>query len=396
MKTELLHSDVQEFINQSLKIETAQLAFQKNPFPQIPWNEILTQIQSKRKAQEKLPTWFQTSGILYPLSLSIEQTSSEKCAAYKASLLSGDSLIDLTGGLGIDAFYFSKHFKTVTHCEWQPTLSELVQHNYQALKATNINCISGDGLQILQDLNQQWDCIYIDPARRNQAKEKVFFLKDCEPNVPELLDTYFEYSTKVFIKTAPLLDLAAGLNELKHVKEIHVVALDNEVKELLWLLEKGYTGSIQVVAVNIKNTETDVFKSTLDAESSAYSNYSTPKEFLYEPNSALMKTGQFNRIAEQYALDKLQLHSQLYTSASLIDFPGRVFKIVANYPFNKQTMKTYLQNQKVNITIRNFPISVSELRKKWKIKDGGNQYVFLTTDCNNEKIILICEKINLL
>ncbi len=396
MKTALLHSEVQEFIQQSLKIETAQLAFQRNPFPEIPWSAILTQIQSKRKAQEKLPTWYQTAGILYPSSLAIEQTSSEKCANYKASLLTGDCLIDLTGGFGIDAYYFSKRFKSVTHCEWQLSLSELVQHNYQALLASNISCISGDGLHILQNQKQQWDCIYLDPARRNHAQEKVFFLKDCEPNVPELLDTYFEYTSKILIKTAPLLDLAAGLNELKQVKEIHIVALDNDVKELLWVLEKSYTGSIKLVAVNIKNTETAVFESNLDAESSAYSNYSLPKEFLYEPNSAVMKTGQFNRIAEHYELDKLHLHSQLYTSDSLIEFPGRVFKITAKYPFSKQTMKMHLQNKKANITVRNFPISVSELRKKWKIKDGGNHYFFFTTDCNNEKIILICEKINAL
>lgn len=393
MKKDLLHSDVQEFIQQSLKKDTAQLALQKNPFPEISWTEILTQIQSKRKSEEKLPTWYSCPDILYPSSLSIEQTSSEQCAAYKARLVTGDHLIDLTGGFGIDAYYFSKHIKSVLHCEWQEDLSQLVQHNFRALKADNIDCLSGDGQAILKAKNQQWDYIYVDPARRNQSQEKVFFLRDCEPNVPELLDEYFQYTDKILLKTAPLLDLIAGLNELKFVKEIHIVALDNDVKELLWLLEKGYSSTIKIVASNLKNSHNSVYESTLEAETEAFANYGLPKAYLYEPNSAVMKTGQFNRISEVYQMDKLHPHSQLYTSDELIEFPGRIFKVIANYPFKKQQMKEQLQNQKANITIRNFPISVSELRKKWKIKDGGNQYYFFTTDCNNEKIILLCEKI---
>ncbi len=395
MKNDLLHSDVQEFIQQSLKKDTAQLALQKNPFPEISWTEILTQIQSKRKSQEKLPTWYNCANILYPSSLSIEQTSSEQCAAYKARLVTGDHLIDLTGGFGIDAYYFSKHFKSVVHCEWQEDLSQLVQHNFKTLKADNIDCTSGDGLAILKAKNQQWDCIYVDPARRNQSQEKVFFLRECEPNVPELLDEYFQYTSKILIKAAPLLDLIAGLNELRFVKEIHIVALDNDVKELLWLLEKGYTGTVKIVASNLKNNHNSIYESTLEAENEAFANHGLPQAYLYEPNSAVMKTGQFNRISEVYQLDKLHPHSQLYTSDQLIEFPGRIFKVIANYPFNKQQMKEQLQNQKANITIRNFPVSVSELRKKWKIKDGGNHYYFFTTDCNNEKIILLCEKITL-
>ncbi|WP_430613317.1 class I SAM-dependent methyltransferase [Flavobacterium sp. JP2137] len=394
MKTELLHSEVQEFIQQSLDKDVMRLALQKNPFPHLEWIDLLTQIQSKRKAQGKLPTWYETPGILYPASLSIEQTSSEACAAYKASLVSGRELIDLTGGLGIDAYYFAKVFQGVTHCEWQEPLSDLVAHNYKVLNADNIRCISGDGMAILKELDQTWDCIYVDPARRNQAKEKVFFLSDCEPNVPLLLDTYFQYSARVLIKTAPLLDLAAGLNELKYVKEIHVVALDNEVKELLWLLEQGYSDTARVVAVNLKKDRIDRFESTVAAEATAQATYALPKTYLYEPNSALMKTGQFQRISEIYALDKLHQHSQLYTADALVDFPGRTFKILAQYPFNKQQMKAQLQNRKAHITIRNFPISVSELRQKWKIKEGGDQYFFFTTNCHNEKIIVLCEKIN--
>lgn len=368
------------------------LSLQKNPFPDIPYTSIIQQIDSKQRCKIKLPTWYKQSELLFPPKLSIEQTSSEACAAYKASLINGDSLIDLTGGFGVDTYYFSKQIAKVTHCEMQEELSEIVAYNFEKLGVKNINCHFGDSLEYLQKQNAQWDYIYLDPARRNDSKEKVFLLKDCTPNAPELLDNYFKYTDVIIIKTAPLLDITSGLSELHSVKEIHIVALNNEVKELLWILKKDWNKAPEVVAVNLYQDKIDSIRIPLDNE--AFATYSTPLEYLYEPHAALMKSGQFNFISTHFDLYKLHPHSQLYTSAVLKPFAGRTFKIEANIPFNNKSAKEHLKDYKGHITTRNFPMKVEEIRKKWKIKDAEHRYLFFTTDSKNNKIMLFCSKIN--
>lgn len=391
MKTNLfLSQEVQQYIQDHLDANLSQIAFKKSPFEYIEMSDLLTQIESKKKSKDKLPTWFKTDNILFPKKLSIEQTSSEACAAYKASLVSGDSLIDLTGGFGIDCYYFSKSIKQVLHCEMQQDLSEIVTLNYTALGVSNINCHTGDSLVYLTEHPQSWDYIYVDPHRRNDAKEKVFFLSDCAPNVPEHLDFLFSRSNNILIKTSPLLDIQAGLGELRNVKAIHIVALQNEVKELLWILEKGYTGSIDLVAVNITKEDTQVFSTPLEQES--ISTFREPLAYLYEPNAAILKTGKFDAVSQYFDLAKLHPHSHLYTSNSLIVFSGRSFKIEQVLPYNKQIGKEYLLNLKANVTTRNFPIKVEEIRKKWKMKDGGDSYLFFTTNIKNERIIIVCNK----
>lgn len=392
MDLSILYPKVQEFIQDQLGVSIAKLALQKNPFPEIDWLTILNQIETKTKSREKLPTWFSTKAIIYPSKLSIEQTSSERTAEYKSSLIAGNSLIDLTGGLGVDDYYFAKKINKITHCEINSDLSEIVGHNFKQLGVTNIECIAGDSLTTLQSTTEKWDWMYIDPSRRNDAKGKVFMLKDCLPNVPENLDFYFEKSDAILIKTAPLLDIAAGLSELQNVKTIHIVAIENEVKELLWELHKNYLGAIGIKTVNLTKDATNSFDFILNQESTE-ANYSLPKRYLFEPNSAIMKSGGFNAISVQYRLDKLHKHSHLYTSNELIDFPGRVFEIQHAIPFSKKEIKIHLENSKQNITTRNFPETVELIRKKWKIKDGGDSYCFFTTDMNNDKIVLICTKI---
>ena len=392
MNLSILYPKVQEFIQDQLGVSIAKLALQKNPFPEIDWLTILNQIETKTKSREKLPTWFSTKAIIYPSKLSIEQTSSERTAEYKSSLIAGNSLIDLTGGLGVDDYYFAKKINKITHCEINTDLSEIVGHNFKQLGVTNIECIAGDSLTTLQSTTEKWDWMYIDPSRRNDAKGKVFILKDCLPNVPENLNFYFEKSDAILIKTAPLLDIAAGLSELQNVKTIHIVAIENEVKELLWELHKNYLGAIGIKTVNLTKDATNSFDFILNQESTE-ANYSLPKRYLFEPNSAIMKSGGFNEINEQYRLDKLHKHSHLYTSNELIDFPGRVFEIQHAIPYSKKEIKIHLENSKQNITTRNFPETVELIRKKWKIKDGGDSYCFFTTDMNNDKIVLICTKI---
>ena len=390
MNIDLLNIDVQNFINDQLNQNITKLALQKNPFPHIEWITILEQIESKTKAKEKLPSWFSAKNIIYPPKISIEQTSSETTASYKSNLISGASLIDLTGGLGVDDFYFSKQFKKIVHCEINPDLSAITAHNFKQLNALHIECLSGDSQSILADSDQIWDWIYIDPSRRSESKGKVFMLKDCLPNVPENIDLYFSKSKSILIKTAPLLDLTAGLSELKNVKTIHIIALNNEVKELLWELHKDYSGTVSIKTVNILKNKEEKFDLP---ENNSLPTYGLAEEYLYEPNSAIMKSGGFDAVSSVFKLNKLHTNSHLYTNSELIDFPGRRFKINKQLNYNKLELKNNLINQKANITIRNFPETVENIRKKWKIKEGGNTYCFFTTDINNNKIVLICSKI---
>ena len=391
MDKTLLSAEIQEFITSNINADVAKLALQKNKFPNADWTLILNQIAAKQKAKTKLPTWFNTSNVYYPSKISVEQTSSEKTAAYKAQLVSGKSLIDLTGGFGVDDFYFSKKVNQALHCEINEELSKIVAHNFEQLQVKNVKCLAGNSSQILKNLNQKFDWMYIDPSRRNDAKGKVFMLKDCLPNVPELLDFYFEFTDNIIIKTAPILDVSAGLLELKNVKAIHIVALENEVKELLWILEKDYSKIIEIITSNLTKDIAEEF--IFELGNSPISNYSLPKKYLYEPNAAIMKSGGFDEVTANFEVEKLHKHSHLYTCDTLIDFPGRIFEIDNNLEYNKQNMKSFLENKKSNITTRNFPESVENIRKKWKIKDGGNIYCFFTTDANNTKIVLLCNKL---
>lgn len=388
----ILQPQIQEFINNHITTSISKLALQKNPFPTVEWIQILNQIETKTKAKDKLPTWFKTTNIIFPSKISVEQTSSEQTALYKSTIVSGERLIDLTGGFGVDDYYFSTKIAHVAHCEINPELSKIVGHNFEQLRVENIECHAGDSLETLKSLNQKWDWIYIDPSRRNDAKGKVFMLKDCLPNVPENLDFYFEYSDAILIKTAPLLDLSAGISELKNIKTIHIVALENEVKELLWELHKDYVGYITLKTVNINKGTLDTFEFLMNQES-VFPAYSLPKKYLYEPNSAIMKSGGFDEVAIHYKLTKLHKHSHLYTADEIIPFPGRIFEITTAFAYNKVEMKSFLSGKKSNITTRNFPETVEKIREKWKIKDGGNLYSFFTTDENNNKIVLICAKI---
>jgi 16S rRNA G966 N2-methylase RsmD len=390
----ILNKEVQNFILKNLDLNPSVLALKPSPFPEVSMIELLEQLVSKNKAKTKLPTWFNTCNIYYPNKLNIEQTSSEITAAYKARLISGQSLIDITGGFGVDSYYFSINFECVTHCEINQDLHDIAKHNFNILNTTNIKAVCMDGISFLKHQHTKFDCIYADPSRRHNLKGKVFMLKDCEPDIPKNLDILLNYTATILIKTSPLLDINLALTELNQVSQIHIVAVNNEVKELLWLIKKGCNGSIKVVTTNIKLDQNESFEFILHEESQVEVSYSEPLAYLYEPNAAIMKSGAFKSIANTLKVEKLHQHTHLYTSINLVDFPGRVFKITNAIPFSKTSFKS-LNIKKANITTRNFPIDVKSLRQKFKIADGGNVYLFFTTAHNYDKMVLVCEKLNL-
>ncbi|ULC58437.1 class I SAM-dependent methyltransferase [Flaviramulus sp. BrNp1-15] len=393
MNKAILNIEIQEFIHNNLNSDITSILLKGTNFTSVETSEIIEQIEAKKRCEKKLQTWFTTQNIFFPNKLNIEQTSSEITAQYKSSLIEGNSIIDLTGGFGVDCYYFSKHFKTVEHCEINETLSNIVSHNYEQFNVKNINTINTDGIEYLKTTKKQYNWIYIDPSRRHESKGKVFFLKDCLPNVPEHLELLFNHSKNIMIKTSPLLDISIGIGELKHVKTIHIVAVNNEVKELLWVIEHGFDKDIQIETVNLKKEHNDYFSFTLKDEKNSESKYSEPLTYLYEPNSAILKAGAFNEIAKQLHVFKLHKHSHLYTSKNLINFPGRSFLIEESFQYNKKELKK-LGFKRANITTRNFPETVQQVRKKFGIKDGGDKYLFFTTNLNGDKILISTTKLN--
>ncbi len=391
MNKNILNTGVQDFINKNLHTDIVSVLLKKNQFKDVSTQELVEQIEAKKKSKDKLPTWFSTKNIYYPNKLNIEQTSSEKTALYKASIIDKKTLLDLTGGLGVDSYFFSLKMIEVIHCEINKNLSKIATHNFKILGANHIKSISENGLNFLMKTNLFFDWIYIDPSRRNDAKGKVFFLEDCLPNVPENLEFIFNKSSNILIKTSPLLDFSVGIKSLKFVKEIHVIAINNEVKELLWVLEKNYKKPIQIKTINLTKNYDYIFNFELNAEKETLATYGKPQNYLYEPNAAILKSGAFKSISKQYKLNKLHEHSHLYTSDLLIDFAGRRFIIKKTIPYNKKEIQQ-LNLSKANITTRNFPESVANIRKKYKIKDGGYDYLFFTTNCLDEKIVIVCEK----
>ena len=391
MNTELVRAEVQQFVEKNLKANVAALVLKGSPFAGINAAELAIQIAGRKTAERKLPVWFDNQRILYPPKLNLEQTSSQITAEYKASLVSGRVLTDLTGGFGIDSYFFSKNVEKVYYNELNSNLAEIVQHNYEALKADNIEANSGDGLAFLKSADIKFDWIYLDPARRDDHGGKVFRLGDCTPNVVENLSLLFESSDRILIKTSPLLDLKLGISELDFVAEIHIVAVENEVKELLWFLKKGHTSAVKIITKNFTKKEEQTFTTFLDENKPT--EIGLPETYLYEPNAAIMKSQLFGKLAMEFQVKKLHQNSHLFTSEKNINFPGRSFKITDIMLFGSKELKNRFKSKKANISTRNFPVDVESIRKKYRIKDGGSDYLFFTTNLKEEKIVLVCEKI---
>lgn len=370
------------------------LRLKKPIFENISQQDLVTQLECKKKARHKLPSWFLQRGIIYPEKLNVEQTSSETAGAYKSKLIQGNRLIDLTGGFGVDSFYFSKKFEEVIHCELNSELSQIAAHNFEILGAKNITTFATDGIHYLKETDKSFDWIFLDPARRDMNKKKLFLLKDYQPDVPKHLKFLFTKAENILIKTSPILDISSGLKELGFVREVHVVAIKNEVKELLWVLKKDFVGDAIIKAVNIIRDTSHSFAFYLLEEKNAILKISEPKKYLFEPNAAILKSGAFKHIGGQFGLEKLAEHTHLYTSDELVEFPGRIFEIMEVIPFNKKRLRK-MNFEKANISIRNFPISVQQLRKDLKINEGGDNYLFFIRNSESEKVVIQAKKVNL-
>jgi hypothetical protein len=387
----ILKSDVQDFIDQNLQEDVTRILFRKSPFKDVSAGELATQIEGKKRSEKKLPTWFHTRGIYYPPKISIEQASSEKTAGYKAALIKGNTVIDLTGGLGVDSFAFSKIADEVIHCERNSSLCEIAAHNARIMGVTNTNFINEDGIAYLERKEELFGTIYIDPSRRVNS-QKVFRLADCEPDVVSNLDILLQRASRVLIKTSPLLDIQAGLNELKRVTSIHVVSVRNDCKELLWILDKdGKSADLQIICTMLDPDRQYGF-SLSEERTFGIDFYTLPGKYLYEPDVALLKAGCFKLITRDFHVSKLHVNTHLYTSETVnAAFPGRIFEVKKQWKF-----KDFLHGQPIkhaNVICRNFPLSTEEVKRKTGIKDGGSDYLIFTTGPADDLMVLNCERI---
>ena len=399
----MLNKETLEFIRNHKDEDVRTLVMKSCGQTVVDLHQALIQIEGWQMARKKLPVWASYDNILFPPKLSLEQCSSEETALYKKYLVERlfstsrrpyACMVDLTGGYGIDFSYIAPLFEKAVYVERQDILCRLAAHNFPILGLKHAQVICGDGGETLSSLEKMSLC-FVDPARRDNQGRKTVSITDCEPDLTSLQEQLEKKAEVCLFKLSPLLDISRAVDELRHVAEIHVVSVRDECKELLLVIDKCITTNPVCRCVNLQRNQTD-FIFTFEEERNALCNYAeTLESYLYEPNASIMKAGAFKTVANRFGLKKLHPNSHLYTSDVVIqEFPGRVFRIENFSSFSKSDLRSLLKDiSNANLTIRNFPSDVSALRKKLKLKDGGDTYLFATTVADGSHILIKARKI---
>lgn len=384
-----------EFLKEHWDKNPTVLLLQSARYPDVDMAWIAQQITGRKKAKEKIPTWYQKENLLYPPVISMEQCSSESTAKYKAELCSGNSLLDLTGGFGVDTAFMSEKFISTTYIERNVELAKITAYNFKQLGLSNINVEQGNSIDILYS-SQEVDWLYIDPARRKLSQQKALLLSDCEPNILEHQEQLLKKAKNVLIKLSPLFDITELSRLFSNAASIHIISVDNECKELLLYLNREENNSLDIICVNIPKTgERQQFSFKFSDEAQASADFTSGiLKYLYEPNASIQKSGGVKSFADSFSLQMVHPNTRLYTSCQHINnFQGRSFVVESVFGFSKQELKSNLADvKKANITIRNFPLSVAELRKKLGLQDGGDVYLFATTLISGKKVLIRCRK----
>ncbi|BAO55913.1 THUMP-like domain-containing protein [Nonlabens marinus] len=388
MNLKVLQPQVREYLMEHLHESPAGFILKSHPF-EIEVKDLTQQLIGLQKARYKFPLLFEHREILFPPKVNLEQTSSASTAAYKAQITQGNSMIDLTGGLGVDVIAFAKAYSQTTHVERDKSLQEITAHNLSALQLPT-KSVCEDGIAFLRNTDQSFDLIYLDPSRKTAASSKAVLLTDYEPNVLEHIELLFDKSDQILIKTSPMLDITAGLQQLPNVVEIHVVAVKNEVKELLWLLNKKDT-SLTITAVNL---ETDQPKFSYSPGYLPVLEFSEVKAYVYEPNAAVMKTQAFAQLAEEYKIQKIDQDAHLLTSEEFIDFPGRIFKVKKTQDYKPKSIKREYGKGAHAVVTRNFRESVKQIRTKYNFTESEFNYLFFTSINGRGAVVIEAEKWN--
>lgn len=388
--------NTKDFILLNRERDVRELALQGGRYPEVDMAFALNQIAGWQTARTKLPSWAECADIIYPPHLSMEQCSSEQTALYKSSLLEkGVSMTDLTGGFGVDFSFLARAFSSATYVERLADLCDIARRNFEVFGLHHADVVCGDGVDFLRTMKPV-DFIYLDPARRDLNGSRTYALEDCTPNVIELRDMLLEKARTVMIKLSPMLDWHKVIDDLGCVSEVHVVSVRNECKEMLVVLRRDSNAPLRCYAAN--DDETVVFRAS-DAVASTVRLVSDASEirrgsYLFEPNASLMKLGCFGLLCERYGVKKIGAHSNLFIADESVDFPGRKFQISTVSSMNKKELRRNLSFiTRANIAVRNFPISSQDLRRQLKLKDGGDTYIFATTQGERNHLILVAGKV---
>ncbi len=385
--------EVSEFISKHLDDDIREVALKLSKIKHLPKEFILNQINGKQKAIKKFPSLFNINDITYPPDVNLQQSSSEITAKYKSKFAKDKTVLDLTGGWGVDTLFFAQKAKRVTYIEPKKELFDITVHNFKILEKENISYYNQTAEDFLKENNSSFDIIFLDPDRRVEGNRKIK-LEEYSPNVLQLCSQLLKIADEVLIKVSPLLDIKEVLNKLPDVSEIHIVAVKNECKEVLYLIRKNEFG-VTVNTINIEDGRQEFFsfdyqESTIEIE------YSQPLTYLFEPNAAIMKSGGFNEVAKEFGVSKLAKNSHLYTSNHIVkEFPGKLFEVIETIPYQKDKIEKYIEGGKLNVAVRNFKETPQQIKKRLKIKDGGEYQAFFTTILNNKQVCVICKRINL-
>ena len=384
-------------IENNINSDVRQLALRLKPTEYIRPQYVLQQIAGRQMMRKKVPSWTNLK-IIYPIHLSVEQCSSEATAKYKVQVVKrllqqykATSFVDVTGGLGVDFSFLSPLFQRSTYIEQNEELSHIALHNFDILGLNDYKVICDDGIEFLTT-TEAVNCIYIDPARRSASGAKTIRIADCTPDLTQIEQMLVDKADFVVVKLSPMHDISMALSELKYVLEVHIVSVANECKELLLVLDKNVASEPKIYATN----DNDVFVFLRSEEPKAECQIAqSVGRYLYEPNASLLKAGVFKLVAAKYGLQKLHLSSHLYTNNNLCKlFAGRVFEVLSVGTLGSKSLPPTLNGVKnINITTRNYPLKPEEIRKKLKLADGGNDYLFATTMSDRQKILIHCKKV---
>ena len=388
-----MNDKTRDFIEQNLNADIRQLALKGCRDKDVDLDAAIRQIAGRQTARRKLPSWAALDGILYPPHLNMEQCSSEQTARYKARICSSHpspkTLVDLTGGFGVDFAFMSEAFDEATYVERNSELFAISSANMKIL-APKAKCLNEDGLEVLHRLDHV-SMIFMDPARRDHHGARTYGISDCTPNVLEIKDELLQKADVVMLKLSPMLDWHKAISDLgeQYIKEVHLVSVQNECKELLIVMQQQPAEPPTVYCVN----DDSVFSYHPSSISSNHISHHSSLIYLYEPNASIMKAGCFAEIEQAFEVSQLAPNSHLLASDQAIaDFPGRKFRVTAVTSMNKQELKQALKDiRQANIAIRNFPMSVADLRKRLKLSEGGNDYIFATTLTEGKKVLIICQ-----